>query len=121
MKSAVLTAAIALLMASSQATAEERSEIAAAKEIAARKLKDPSSAQFRDLRIAGTGDKARVCGEINGKNSYGGYVGFMKFSVAGNAAIIEPHDNDFGLRDLTLQTISAICTDTVPVAEVAKP
>lgn len=39
-------------------------------------LKDPSSAQFRNVRIKG----GHVCGEVNAKNAMGGYVGFQRFS-----------------------------------------
>ena len=40
---------------------------------------DPNSAQFRNVKgdIAPLG--GLVCGEINGKNSMGAYVGFKKF------------------------------------------
>lgn len=47
-------------------------------------LKDPSSAQFRNIRAVdvtlenGTKER-RVCGELNGKNSFGAYVGFEMF------------------------------------------
>lgn len=60
-------------------------QIAFAKEKAAYDLKDPSSAQFRDLYAItrGLGDDT-VCGEINAKNSYGAYVGFRKFYVYSN-------------------------------------
>jgi len=38
-------------------------------------LKDPDSAKFRGLKMKwGT-----VCGEVNAKNSYGGYAGFRRF------------------------------------------
>lgn len=44
-------------------------------------LRDPSSAQLRNLRIErGEGGEA-LCGEINAKNAYGGYVGFQPFAV----------------------------------------
>jgi hypothetical protein len=48
-------------------------------------LIDPSSAQFRNIRAADvelTDGRTvrRVCGEINGKNQFGGYVGFEMFS-----------------------------------------
>ena len=42
-----------------------------------RQLKDPDSAQFRNLRVS-AGGVAR-CGEVNAKNSYGGYTGFRAF------------------------------------------
>lgn len=43
-------------------------------------LKDPSSAQFRNVKASKT-DKgfALVCGEVNAKNTFGGYVGFTPF------------------------------------------
>lgn len=51
-------------------------------------LKDPDSAKFRKIRVAkleyfGT-QKTLICGEINSKNSYGGYGGFEVFLFDGN-------------------------------------
>lgn len=44
-------------------------------------LMDPVSAQFRNLIVVTDGDGMRkVCGEVNGKNGYGGYVGFRAFA-----------------------------------------
>jgi len=46
-------------------------------------LKDPESAQFRNLYTKSWTGKASpddaVCGEVNAKNSYGGYTGFTRF------------------------------------------
>lgn len=39
-------------------------------------LNDPESAQFRNVRLVEGGT---VCGEINGKNAYGAYIGFTPF------------------------------------------
>ncbi|ATC26499.1 hypothetical protein [Caulobacter vibrioides] len=47
----------------------------AGKDLAAAGLRDPSSAQFRDVRARGD----VVCGEVNGKNGFGAYVGFRRF------------------------------------------
>jgi hypothetical protein len=54
-------------------------------------FKDPTSAQWRGLFVS---EKAYgyyvLCGEVNGKNSYGAYVGFQPFYAAvlvGNAAM----------------------------------
>lgn len=54
-----------------------------------KELKDPESAQFRDLRyfahhaVIPDGRKFGItyslCGQINAKNSFGGYVGFKRF------------------------------------------
>jgi hypothetical protein len=45
-------------------------------------FKDPQSAQYRSLFISKYGDARVLCGEVNGKNSYGGYVGFRRFAAA---------------------------------------
>lgn len=48
-------------------------------------FKDPPAAQFRWLPVTGL-DKQDVqsqtyCGMVNGKNSYGAYIGFVPFAV----------------------------------------
>lgn len=43
-------------------------------------LKDPLSAQFRNEHVAPSG---ALCGEVNSKNSMGGYVGFKRYILAG--------------------------------------
>lgn len=62
----------------------ESGDIKKAKEDVSNELRDPSSAQFRN--ISQTEKKSllefgvvTVCGEVNGKNAYGGYVGFQRF------------------------------------------
>ena len=47
-----------------------------AKKTIADSLKDPGSAQFRNIRETSPGI---LCGEVNGKNAMGGYVGFQRF------------------------------------------
>ncbi len=61
----------------------------AAMEAVSERLLDPSSAQFRNvvvkrMSIPETADRysytrVSVCGEVNAKNTYGGYVGFLPF------------------------------------------
>ena len=48
-------------------------------------LKDPNSAQFQNIK--------GICGEVNAKNSYGGYTGFKRFYVLNNETVIEDKDN----------------------------
>ncbi|AXW48540.1 hypothetical protein CJO91_13065 [Ralstonia solanacearum] len=44
------------------------------------RLKDPDSAEFRDThRGADTGTGVPLCGEVNAKNGFGGYVGYKRF------------------------------------------
>ena len=49
------------------------------------KMKDPDSVQFRNIkfyRYDNNGKDSYVAtGEVNGKNSYGGYVGFAPFGI----------------------------------------
>lgn len=54
-------------------------------------LYDPSSAQFRNVAVLDSGKARATCGEINGKNRMGAYVGFTRFLVrADGNAMIEP-------------------------------
>lgn len=65
-----------------------------------RNFKDPEAAKFRDVFVYmapqkdGT-KKPIACGEVNGVNSYGGYVGYKKFYVAGTLIETED-DSSFG-------------------------
>ncbi len=70
-----------LLLVAASAHADDQQQIELAKQIAVHDLKDPDSAQFRDLVARNTGKDYAVCGEINAKNSYGGYVGYRQFYV----------------------------------------
>jgi uncharacterized protein (DUF3084 family) len=45
------------------------------------KLKDPDSAQFRNVYVADS-LLLSLCGEVNAKNAYGGYVGFKRFRMS---------------------------------------
>jgi len=58
--------------------------IAEAKTSIANELLDPQAAQFRGIHVVpGANGGRKVCGEVNGKNSYGGYVGFRGFAYEG--------------------------------------
>jgi hypothetical protein len=61
--------------------------IARGEEAVAANLKDPSSAQFRNVffhmaKIDGK-DAPISCGEVNSKNSFGGYNGYQRYISAG--------------------------------------
>ena len=53
--------------------------IVEAKAAVQRELIDPSSAEFRNVRIDSLRD---ICGEVNAKNRMGGYGGFTHFQVS---------------------------------------
>lgn len=57
-------------------------------------LKDPESAQFRNVKIAvNTVGEKSVCGQVNAKNSYGGYTGFKSFYAKINDKIVYLEDD----------------------------
>ena len=69
------------------------------KEIVAIHLSDPDSARFRNM---GVYEKPLggfvVCGEVNGKNRLGGYVGYRRFFFNGterNAVNFDPSDREY--------------------------
>jgi hypothetical protein len=44
-------------------------------------LKDPASAQFRNTYDFAYFGGRMVCGEVNAKNGFGGYTGFLPYSI----------------------------------------
>src|SRR3546814_18623827 len=67
--------------------------IARARLAVAAELKDPDSTKFRNLLAYP--DKNLVCGEINGKNSFGAYSGFIDFYYdTGFAMIADPRSEE---------------------------
>ena len=45
----------------------------------ANQVKDPNSAEFRNWHAFESQKGLLICGEVNAKNSFGGYVGFVHF------------------------------------------
>ena len=60
------------------------------------RLKDPSSAQFRDVKLNQRRDA--LCGMVNSKNAFGGYTGFSGFVVTEKNAYLQTDKKD--LEDL---------------------
>ena len=52
------------------------------------KLKDPNSAEFRDVFVSKKAGAPFVCGEVNAKNSFGGFTGFQKFIAGGEVVVV---------------------------------
>lgn len=67
--------------------AVEAKLIGAGQDRIASSLKDPESARFRNVFVSPRG--RAVCGEVNAKNSMGGYVGFKRFISAKDKSGIE--------------------------------
>lgn len=79
-----------------------------------RKLKDPGSAQWRDLfTVSGQGGPL-VCGSVNSKNAMGGYVGFRGFVYEPSiwrATIMLSGASD---PEYTVAAAATFCTYCVP-------
>lgn len=62
------------------------------------KLRDPASAQYRnEVLYLFSDDSGTLCGEVNSKNSFGGYTGFKRFMAYKKFAFIEDVAGDFGV------------------------
>ncbi|MGR6534027.1 hypothetical protein [Brevundimonas sp. RM1] len=74
-----------------------------AKDAVRNTLRDPGSAEFRRIKVVRSDGQPRVvCGEVNSKNAFGGYVGFR----------------DFYYRDGRLRVASEIGDVTRSVSEI---
>lgn len=62
--------------AAAQVSIDEANNERIAKETIRQMLKDPDSAQFRNITSHGN----LVCGQVHAKNGFGGYTGFEPFS-----------------------------------------
>lgn len=98
--------AVLLLLCGCTSAAEKEQEaqealIAAAKQVLERGLFDPSSAEYQNVRVAEPlpastaanrqGIPGGVCGRVNAKNRFGGYVGFRPFIwIEGDEAVGVP-------------------------------
>lgn len=67
------------------------------KEAIKAKLKDPDSAQFRNVNFFSGGGVPTACGEVNAKNGFGGYSGFERFIAAGDAIAFTESQIEGGL------------------------
>lgn len=93
--SKIIPAGLALCLAAfaGPALARSSSPVILAKAAVRNAMRDPASAQFRDVKEDGTCDGvAYVHGWANGKNGYGGFGGFKIFAVrveAGQATVMQ--------------------------------
>lgn len=56
------------------------------------RLKDPTSAQFRDLKL--NHRREALCGMVNSKNGFGGYTGFSAFVATETKAYLSTGNKD---------------------------
>lgn len=97
-------------------------EMQRAKEAVSAQLKDPESARFKDVVFRSLKNGFAVCGQVNAKNSFGGYVGFRAFYVSDGKVTLEPSErSDNADRRIWNVTYDWICRDTVTPAPQSKP
>lgn len=77
-------------------------------------FKDPESAKYRNIRTyrTGMGDEI-VCGEVNGKNSFGAYVGYKPFYIrlengVARASLVDDGDLPFARTACTKALAGAV-------------
>lgn len=71
-------------------------------------LKDPESARFRNLFLSvpqKEGMNPSTCGEVNARNSYGGYTGFRWFFMLKDEPLIWDDSDDSGSSNFLIETI----------------
>lgn len=91
-RTVALAFAVALL--SGCARYDEQTDVYLYRGAVARSLKDPDSAQFRNDRVWVHRDgSARLCGEVNAKNGFGGFAGYRRFIATKSAVQFESADN----------------------------
>jgi hypothetical protein len=74
-------------------------------------LKDPYSAQFGPITASqnAEGTQYRICGFVNAKNSFGGYVGMKPFQLLYNTDSNQFVHTGIGENDIIASTILETC------------
>ena len=109
----------ALDKANKELAERQRSLMSTLRAVLVDRLKDPASAQFRREFLSASDGEPEVislCGEVNSRNSYGGYVGFGGFIVTGERLVIVEQQEPAGAFEAIWQTWCA-----KPVAKPAVP
>lgn len=76
---------------------KELSWIEIGKDSVRNKLKDPSSAEFRNVFFNNNGTPVS-CGEVNSKNSFGAYKGYQRFISAGSVLTVLEEEISDGIQ-----------------------
>ncbi|KWV91732.1 hypothetical protein [Erythrobacter sp. YT30] len=63
------------------------------------RLRDPSSAKFRNSRFYSGGGTPITCGEVNAKNAFGGFTGYERFIATGPVGDLAFIASDFAEGD----------------------
>lgn len=73
-----------------------------------KRLRDPKSAQFRNVRlVTGSTDVTVTCGDVNSKNGFGGYAGYSSF--VSNGVSVTYLASDFKKPEEFLKLWNTLC------------
>lgn len=101
----IIACSMLLLVATFAWADGDQEAIDNAKQAVIASMKDPSTVQFRGIWVR-TGKRSKaICGEVNAKNSYGGYVGFRKFYFLSESQSILVQSGD----QVTDSLVDSIC------------
>lgn len=112
---AALSAVVWLALTAPVVAQDDEAAVAEATTAIASKLKDPESARLRDVvRVVSpkTGKTSIICGWVNAKNSFGGYVGFRPFYVLGD--MFQVRDADSADNSYTNSLFTIMWAQCVP-------
>lgn len=126
MRQSGLVLAAAMVMAGCVPTVEVQtkpaqlsaSQVERAKRQLVQSFKDPDSAKYRNIRTyrTGMGDQI-VCGEVNGKNSFGAYVGYKPFYIRVDDGLVRASFVDDGDLPFAQTACNKAAAGTVPINE----
>lgn len=100
----------------------QKQAIIEAQKVVADKLKDPEAARFRNVVVRNYLEGKIICGEVNGKNSYGAYVGYRTFAASAWGAVLESTSSRYAEVDHMANTgLRSACAGEPPPSLVAAP
>ena len=96
----LLTCALLAMTVSPALAVDDFDRIYVAKNTIKEMLKDPDSAEFKDVFVKAKNHNGKtlhtICGSVNSKNSFGGYTGYQKFVTNGiSVSALESQVSDF--------------------------
>lgn len=89
-------AAVAALVCGAAFAADYSAFVAKAKAQVTKDFKDPEGAKFRGLAVytQADGKSLGLCGEVNAKNSYGAFTGYVPFYADSKRATLREDGDD---------------------------
>lgn len=66
-------------------------------------LRDPDAARYHSERLVTNSSGKSLCGQVNARNAFGGYVGYRAFIVTHDAVLLAPDAAGEDIDSLTQQ------------------